>query len=196
VNALPAEATDLPLNGVVTVGTDHHRFDRLMDWLERWDARHPGAVRWVVQHGYSRPMSGAADGFVIKPRPQLLEILREADLVVTQGGPGGIVDSRQCGTVPIVVPRLGRLNEAVDDHQVAFAEQLARNGLLVVARTDDELFASLDRAVADIAPFRVVDGSGNDVSATVSRFAAAVDDLLARKPPRRLRRARSGGPVA
>lgn len=195
MNSLPAEGTDLPLNGVVTVGTDHHRFDRLMDWLERWDARHPGAVRWVVQHGYSRPMSGA-DGFVIKPRPELLEILREADVVVTQGGPGGIMDSRECGTVPIVVPRLGRLNEVVDDHQVAFAEQLARNGLLVLAQTEDELFASLDQAVADVTPFRVVDGSGNDVGATVSRFAAAVEELLARKPPRRRRRGRSGEPVA
>jgi UDP-N-acetylglucosamine transferase subunit ALG13 len=189
VNALPSEATDLPLNGVVTVGTDHHRFDRLMDWLERWDARHPGVVRWVAQYGYSRPMSGA-EGFVIKPRPELLEILREADVVVTQGGPGGIMDSRECGTVPIVVPRLGRLNEVVDDHQVAFAEQLARNGLLVLAQTEEQLFASLDRAVADITPFRVVDGSGNDVNATVARFATAVEELLARKPPRRRRRGR------
>ena len=76
-----------PLAGVVTVGTDHHRFDRLMDWLERWNAGHPGAVRWVVQHGSSRPMTGA-DGFAMKPRADLLELLRAADVVVTQGGPG------------------------------------------------------------------------------------------------------------
>jgi UDP-N-acetylglucosamine transferase subunit ALG13 len=192
VNSVAEGRTDLPLNGVVTVGTDHHRFDRLMDWLEHWDARHPGAVRWVVQHGYSRPMCGA-DGFVVKPRGELLQILREADVVVTQGGPGGIMDSRECGTVPIVVPRLGRLNEAVDNHQVAFAEQLARNGLLEVAKTEEELFATLDRAVADITPFRV-EGSGSDVTATVSRFGAAVEELLTRKPPRH-RRGRPEKPV-
>lgn len=175
-----------PLNGVVTVGTDHHRFDRLMDWLERWNAGNPGAVRWIVQHGSSRPMSGA-DGFGMKPRAELLELLADADVVVTQGGPGGIMDSRICGTVPIVVPRLARLNEVVDDHQVAFVQQLARNGLLVAAHSEAELHAALDRAMLD--PANLVVGPGaSDVSQTVARFAAVVGQLLASKPARVTRR--------
>ncbi len=40
-----------------TVGTDHHRFERLMDWMDAWGA-HPEA-RLVVQHGNAR---------VIEPR--------------------------------------------------------------------------------------------------------------------------------
>lgn len=176
-----------PLNGVVTVGTDHHRFNRLMDWLERWNAGNPGAVRWIVQHGSSRPMSGA-EGFAMKPRSELLELLRAADVVVTQGGPGGIMDSRECGTVPIVVPRLARLNEVVDDHQVAFVQQLARSGRLVAAESEAELHAALDRAVLDPASLRVGDHA-SDVSQTVARFATVVDQLLASKPARGSRRA-------
>lgn len=175
-----------PLNGVVTVGTDHHRFDRLMDWLERWNAGNPGAVRWLVQHGSSRPMSGV-DGFTMKPRAELLDLLRAADVVVTQGGPGGIMDSRICGTVPIVVPRLARLNEVVDDHQVAFVQQLARNGLLVAATSEAELHAALDQAVLDPASLSVSAGV-SDVSQTVARFAAEVGQLLASKPARVSRR--------
>jgi UDP-N-acetylglucosamine transferase subunit ALG13 len=175
-----------PLNGVVTVGTDHHRFDRLMDWLERWNAGNPGAVRWIVQHGSSRPMSGA-DGFGMKPRAELLELLADADVVVTQGGPGGIMDSRICGTIPVVVPRLARLNEVVDDHQVAFVQQLARNGLLVAAHSEAELRAALDRAVLDPASLAVAPGA-SDVSQTVARFAAAVGQLLASRPARVTRR--------
>jgi UDP-N-acetylglucosamine transferase subunit ALG13 len=179
-----------PLNGVVTVGTDHHRFDRLMDWLERWDAANPGAVRWTVQHGSSRPMSGA-DGFAMKPRAELLELLEAADLVVTQGGPGGIMDSRASGTTPIVVPRLARLDEVVDDHQVAFVRQLARNGLLVAAESEAELHAALDRAVLDPASLAAGVGA-SDVSQTVARFGAAVGQLLARKPARGSRRSAVG----
>lgn len=175
-----------PLTGVVTVGTDHHRFDRLMDWLESWNAGNPGAVRWIVQHGSSRPMRGA-DGFAMKPRGELLELLRDADLVVTQGGPGGIMDSRICGTVPIVVPRLARLNEVVDDHQVAFVQQLARNGLLVAAQSEAELHAALDRVVLDPASLSVGPG-GSDVSQTVARFAAEVGQLLASRPARGTKR--------
>ncbi len=35
---------------LVTVGTDHHRFDRLIGWVDRWAAAHPEA-RVLVQHG-------------------------------------------------------------------------------------------------------------------------------------------------
>ncbi len=183
------------LTGVVTVGTDHHRFDRLMDWLESWDARNPEAVRWTVQHGSSRPMRGA-HGFAMLPQAELLELLGTADLVVTQGGPGGIMDSRQAGTLPIVVPRLARLHEVVDDHQVAFARQLARNGLLVLAESEAELHVALDRAVADPAGL-VAGPTGSDVAQTVARFGEAVSQLLAAKPARRPRQgladARPGG---
>jgi UDP-N-acetylglucosamine transferase subunit ALG13 len=175
-----------PLAGVVTVGTDHHRFDRLMDWLETWNAGNPGAVRWIVQYGSSRPMRGA-DGFDIKPRAELLELLRDADVVVTQGGPGGIMDSRECGTVPIVVPRLARLDEVVDDHQVAFARQLAGRGLVAVAQSEAELHAALDRAVADPSVLQA-DPGASEVSQTVARFATAVGTLLASKPARTSRR--------
>lgn len=172
-----------PLAGVVTVGTDHHRFDRLMDWLEHWNADHPGAVRWMVQHGSTRAVAGA-ENVDLLPRDGLLDLLRGADLVLTQGGPGGIMDSRACGTVPIVVPRLARLDEVVDDHQVAFARQLARGGLVVVAESEAELHAALDRAVADPAAL-LVGESTSDVSQTVARFGDLVGDLLARKPARR-----------
>jgi len=176
-----------PLAGVVTVGTDHHRFDRLMDWLESWNAAHPGAVRWQVQHGSTRPLAGA-EGFTMMARPQLLELLRAADVVLTQGGPGGIMDSRECGTVPIVVPRLARLDEVVDDHQVAFGRHLSRNGLLVLAESESELRAALDRAVAQPGRYHLTGAGTSDVSQAVAHFDAAVSRLLASRPARRGRR--------
>lgn len=175
-----------PLTGVVTVGTDHHRFDRLMDWIERWNTSRPGAISWIAQHGSSRPLAGA-DGFGMKAREELLELLRTADVVVTQGGPGGIMDSRECGTAPIVVPRLARLDEVVDDHQVAFTRQLAGRGLVVAAESEADLHAALDRAVENPASL-MVGAEASDVSQTVARFGAAVAELMASKPARVSRR--------
>jgi UDP-N-acetylglucosamine transferase subunit ALG13 len=180
------EARTGPLTAVVTVGTDHHRFDRLMDWLESWQAGHPGAINWIVQHGASRPMRGAT-GFTMKPRPELLELLRAADLVITQGGPGGITDARECGKLPIVVPRLARLDEVVDDHQIAFAKQLAATGMAVTAQTEAQLHAELDRAVGNPAEF-LTTGGGSNVAATVTRLEAAVEQLLIRRPSRKQRK--------
>lgn len=49
--------SDLPLV-LVTVGTDYHRFDRLIEWVDRWYAETGrGRVRCVVQHGASRAPS-------------------------------------------------------------------------------------------------------------------------------------------
>jgi len=167
---------------VVTVGTDHHRFDRLMEWLEAWREARPDAFRWIVQHGASRPMTGA-EGFTIRPRDEVLELLRQAAVVVTQGGPGGIMDARESGRLPIVVPRLAKLDEVVDDHQVAFTDQLAGRGLVVPAHTREQLHAALDRALERPADF-LATGETNDVPATVARLEAAVAALMARRPSR------------
>ena len=183
---MSADGQDRPgrLTAVVTVGTDHHRFDRLMDWLESWQAEHSDAIEWIVQHGASRPMRDA-DCFAMRPRPELLELIRAADLVITQGGPGGIADARECGKLPIVVPRLARLDEVVDDHQIAFAKQLAATGRVVAAQTEAELHAELDRAVRNPADFLATTGEASDVAGTVARLEAAVEQLLARRPSRK-----------
>jgi UDP-N-acetylglucosamine transferase subunit ALG13 len=46
-----AEGTPVVL---VVVGTDCHPFDRLVDWVERWQEARGDSVRCVVQHGSSR----------------------------------------------------------------------------------------------------------------------------------------------
>jgi UDP-N-acetylglucosamine transferase subunit ALG13 len=167
----------------VTVGTDHHQFNRLMDWLDEWNAANPGLVRWTVQHGSSRPLAGVP-GYALKPHAELLDDLRQADLVVTQGGPGGIMDARACGLLPIVVPRLARLDEVVDDHQVAFARQLAGRGLIQLAQSKAELHDALCRAIRSPEQFAVSDGP-SDVARTVARFQAVVDAMVNRQPARR-----------
>ncbi len=179
------------LTAVVTVGTDHHRFDRLMDWLESWQALYPDEFTWIVQHGASRPMRGAT-GYEMMPRAELLELLRTADVVITQGGPGGIMDARECGKLPIVVPRLARLDEVVDDHQVAFAEQLAARGMVVTAQTETQLHAALKQALIDPAEY-VASSEASNVAASVARLEAAVERLLARRPSRTGRRRAAGG---
>ena len=45
---------------LVTLGTDSHRFDRLIGWIDTFLVGHPGlANETVVQHGQSPPSSQA-----------------------------------------------------------------------------------------------------------------------------------------
>jgi UDP-N-acetylglucosamine transferase subunit ALG13 len=171
------------LLGVVTVGTDHHHFDRLMTWLESWTRQNPGKVRWVVQHGSSRRMQDA-ENFDMKPHAELLTLLASAQVIVTQGGPGGIMDSRTVGVKPIAVPRLAEFGEVVDDHQVSFCKHLAANDLIVHASTETELHAALDEAVRCPASLSIQDQTSN-VASAVQRFGEVVGELVHTRPPRR-----------
>ena len=128
------------------VGTDHHRFDRLVDWIDDAARLRPD-VSFLVQHGASRaPVVAEGRDFV--PHALLSELLAGADAVVCHGGPGTIMDARAAGHVPICVPREPRLREHVDDHQVRFARTVGAVGVVVSVRDHADFAAALDQALS------------------------------------------------
>lgn len=180
---MTADPTAVPLV-FVTVGTDHHRFDRLMDWMEEWLAAGP-SVRCVVQHGPARPPAGA-ECHEFLPHDRMTALFAQATAVVCQGGPGSITESRQSGRLPIVVPRVADRHEVVDDHQVRFSRHLATHGKIALAESADALHAHLDRALADPDAYAVHDGA-DAATPVVARFGQLVEELV-RAPRGRLRR--------
>jgi UDP-N-acetylglucosamine transferase subunit ALG13 len=161
----------------VTVGTDHHRFDRLVDAAGSWGAQHP-EVRLVVQHGTARPVDGVAnvecDPFLAPER--FRSLLTEAAAVVCPGGPGGIMETRAAGLRPIVMPRRAHLAEHVDDHQLTFSRFLAGHDLVTLAEETRELSEALDRVVADPAAYAI---TGDAVApAGIAAIGARIDELV------------------
>lgn len=160
-----------------TVGTHHDGFPRMLDALEAL-----GSVELVVQHGYGRPPTNASSAAPFLSFPEMAKNFAAADVVVTHAGVGSILMAVKSGHVPVVMPRLKRRGEHVDDHQLELAERMAARGLVRVAWEGDGL-AELVRDV----PRR-----GPDVSLPETGLHAAVRDALhgARRtaPARRLRR--------
>lgn len=166
----------------VTVGTTYHLFDRLMDWLEAWLSQHPDTVRMVVQRGPSRPIAGA-ETFDMCSHDELLALIRRSDVVIAQGGPGGIMDSRNCGIMPIVVPRLPQFHEVVDDHQLRFCHHMAREGLVRLATDQSSLHQQVDAALLEPQSVKVEDDDSH-VALAVDRAGALIEQLLVARPPR------------
>jgi UDP-N-acetylglucosamine transferase subunit ALG13 len=164
---------------LVTVGTDHHPFNRLVRWANDWLEVHPEQVPgFFVQ-------SGTASVCPICPRSAYLDAgqldaaLDKADVLVCHGGPATIAAGWVRGLVPIAVPRLPQLGEHVDDHQVSFCLRLAELGRVRLARTPKE-FASLLREVShDRTGFRA-SAPAADIDAAVVRFGELVDELMNR----------------
>jgi UDP-N-acetylglucosamine transferase subunit ALG13 len=173
---------------LVTVGTDHHPFDRLVGWVDAWVAASPTRARCLVQHGTSRPPA-YADGAAHLGHDQLGELMTHARAVVCHGGPSTIMEARRHGHRPIVVARAPELGEHVDDHQQRFARRLARQGMVRLVGTAAELEAALAAELSDSRAPRTAaqgDGSGPDsVAAAALRFGELVDAMLAQRSARR-----------
>jgi UDP-N-acetylglucosamine transferase subunit ALG13 len=171
---------------VVTVGTDHHPFDRMVDWVDHWAAAHP-EVDVFVQHGTGTAPSVAAGSSLVDPA-ELAERVQAAAAVVVHGGLSSIMETRAAGFLPLVVARDPERGEHVDGHQQDFTTHQERLGRIRLLRTEDELHAALEAAVADPRSVRLPDDA-TDVSAAVEEVGALVEDLVARRPARHRRKA-------
>jgi UDP-N-acetylglucosamine transferase subunit ALG13 len=131
---------------LVTTGTNGAPFDRLLQEVDRI-----GDEPLVVQHGPSALRLAHATCFDYVPFPDLVALVRDARVVVTHGGVGSILISLTNGKHPLVVPRLARFGEAVDDHQLELAQRLDAAGIATLVRDAAQLPALVRPASSDSA---------------------------------------------
>lgn len=118
----------------VTVGTCEP-FDRLMRAVDELSIDEPV----FVQTGLSTTIPHEAETVDFLPYERLVGLVREARLVVTHAGVGTILTALLNGVQPVVVPRLKRYGDAVDDHQLELAERLESLQLVRLVREADDL---------------------------------------------------------
>lgn len=128
---------------VVTIGTKGP-FPRLLRALEGYRDAHPGERIWV-QHGDS-PLPTGMEGVPLTPRDDLLARMKQADVVVSHAGCGALLDAISLGHAPVVVPRLARHGEHVNDHQLELLEALAAAGRIVPCVEEDGLAGAVQEA--------------------------------------------------
>jgi UDP-N-acetylglucosamine transferase subunit ALG13 len=179
---------------LVTVGTDHHPFDRLVRWVDAWLATGRAGVRCLMQTGTSAPPTGPAAWQAYLEFDALQAAMREATVVVCHGGPGTILGARQAGAIPVVVSRQPRLGEHVDDHQMIFTRRLATAGGVFLAESETGLHDLLDRAVTEPTAFQAP-LQERGLEGAVQSFERLVEDLIATPPviPHRVARTESRG---
>lgn len=179
----------LPLPEVlVLLGTDHHPFDRLVEWSR--DCAPASGATWWVQYGSTpwpedgnpapREAEHVLHGVAYLSGVELAAALARASCVVTHGGPGLLMDAWLAGHSPVVVPRDPDLGEHVDHHQQRFVRHLAGNDRVLPATTRDELAEQVAHALRTPR----VPAARRDTSATLERFAHLVEASVARRRPR------------
>jgi UDP-N-acetylglucosamine transferase subunit ALG13 len=160
----------------VTVGTERYAFARLVGWIDDWARSDVGrGARCFVQYGAGEaPRS--AEGADFLTFPEMQGFLSRATAVVCHGGTGSVMLARTLGRKPIVVPRVKRYGENVDDHQVDFAVRLRGLGEAEMAESFDELRSLLDDAATGARSFTAAPNDAH-VEQAVGRFELAVERL-------------------
>jgi UDP-N-acetylglucosamine transferase subunit ALG13 len=160
---------------VVFLGTDHHPFARLVEWVDRWASVHTD-VPCFIQYG-TAPAPKVAAGRDYVPVDELQAAVAAADVVVGHAGPGTIIDALEAGRIPVVVPRLARFGEVVDDHQVAFGRLMQESGRAVLAEDEASLGAAIERALEH--PEAIAAPSPEEAQRTITLIGDLIDGLLA-----------------
>jgi UDP-N-acetylglucosamine transferase subunit ALG13 len=130
-----------------TVGSTQIPFERFVRALEAL----PGE-QLLVQHGPVEPPAGAAQSEAFMQFPEVIESMERADVVVCHAGAGSILCALRAGHTPVVVPRLKRYEETVDDHQVEFSRALAAEGKVLAVEDLETLAAVVKSAPARRSP--------------------------------------------
>jgi UDP-N-acetylglucosamine transferase subunit ALG13 len=109
-----------------TVGSSQMPFPRLMAALSGL-----AGEDLVVQHGPASPPARVREAVPFLPFTEIVARMERADAVICHTGVGSVLCALRVGHTPIVVPRLRRYSETVDDHQRELAEALAREGRVI-----------------------------------------------------------------
>ncbi|MFK5582853.1 glycosyltransferase [Serinicoccus sp. LYQ131] len=129
----------------VTVGTEQFPFVRALDDVAR---SVPPSTEVLYQTGHTPVPAARASYRQWMPFDELVQALEQADVVVTHAGVGSILTALRAGKHPVVMPRLQRMGEHVDDHQTELAQMLELRGLVSVAWQGVELAPLLTSAAS------------------------------------------------
>jgi UDP-N-acetylglucosamine transferase subunit ALG13 len=127
----------------VTVGAQM-AFDRLIGAVDAW-AGERGRGDVFAQIGPSDLTPRHIKWTNFLDPPAFRKRIVEAEAIVAHAGMGSILTALEHGKPILVMPRLGRLRETRNDHQVATAERFLEMGRIAVAMDETELPGALDR---------------------------------------------------
>lgn len=128
----------------VTIGTQKQQFDRLMKLLE--NSKELKNEDIVVQAGYTKYENENWKILDFIPAEEIENYMKQAEFVICHGGVGSIFTALRLRKKVLVVPRLEKYCEHINDHQLEICEQLEKEGYILYLKQDND-FDKLVRKV-------------------------------------------------
>lgn len=131
----------------VTIGTQRFQFDRLLKKIDELiEEKYLKSEDLLVQCVYSEYKPKHYETFYMKPQRDIEKIMKDSDLIITHSGTGSIITALSLSKKVIVVPRLKKYGEHVDDHQIELAEVFKEKANIIVVTDMDKLKDAIEES--------------------------------------------------
>lgn len=163
------------------MGMEIHPFDRLAKAIDDMQRSGVAGEDFFVQLGSCSYQPTRARFARYLSFDEVCENIRRSSVVITHAGAGSTLVCIQQGKHPIMVPRLSRLGEHIDDHQVVFAERLGQGGLATAVRDVEALPAAIASVRGRSAPEHAL-GRATELTSWLEGFWQGLARRGARRP--------------
>ena len=110
----------------MTVGSHYQGFERLIKKMDEIAGRIDEEVIMQIGHTDYKPVNARYFDF-LESFEEIERLNREVRVVVSHAGAGSILTALEQQSPVIVVPRLKKFGEHMDDHQLEIAEAMSEN---------------------------------------------------------------------
>lgn len=136
---------------LVLLGTQNNDFSRLLREIDRQIEKGNIKDNVIVQAGFTKYESENMQIFDMKPIDELNELIDNADLIITHGGAGTIINSIKRGKKVIAVARLKEYFEHVNNHQKEIINRFNNDGYIIGIDDTEKLEEALKKMADFIA---------------------------------------------
>ena len=131
---------------LVVLGTQDKEFPRLLKAVDKQIKKGNIKDKVIVQAGQTKYESDNMEILDLVSAPEFDKLINEADIIITHGGVGSILNAIKKGKKIIAAARLAKYKEHHNDHQKQIIEEFANQGYLLELKDFDKLDEVLVKA--------------------------------------------------
>lgn len=157
----------------VTVGTQDKSFARLIKGIEQAVIEKKITDKVIVQAGNTKYESDVIEVLNYIPFEKFTDFMNKADIIITHGGVGSILNAIKLGKKVIAVPRLKEYNEHINDHQLQVIKKMTEQGYILSTQNVEEI----PNKIKEIQNFKTKEYTSNTEN-FIKSFKKILDETI------------------
>lgn len=157
---------------LVVLGTQDKPFTRLLKAIQKQIKKGNITDKVIVQAGCTKFDSKDMEIFDLIPTDEFNKLIKDADLIITHGGVGSILEGVKNNKVILAAPRLEKFGEHVNDHQIQIVDEFSKMGYIIPLKD----FNKLDKLLMKAEKFKPKEFVSNNKN-FVALLESYIDNL-------------------